>query len=118
MLHRNVIFRGADVTAHAISAVDVRNQKDFFAQLDAACEEPCEVLTIPHNTNYSWGLAFGRTDEDGSEYSEEDLNRRADIERLFEITQQKGTSECQLSVGAADEDCNYGILFPACEKRW
>ncbi|MEZ5557099.1 MAG: DUF3604 domain-containing protein [Pseudomonadales bacterium] len=116
MLHRNVIFRGTDVIAHAISSQDVTNQKDFFAQLDGACVEPCEVLTIPHNTNYSWGLTFSRTDEDGSAYGAEDLARRARIERLFEITQQKGTSECQLGVGAADEECTFGIMFPACEE--
>jgi hypothetical protein len=117
MLHRNVIFRGTDVTPHAISSLDVRNQREFFEQLDTACNEPCEVLTIPHNTNYSWGLTFSRTDEDGSAYSSGDLERRARIERLFEVTQQKGNSECQLSVGASDEDCNYGILFPPCENE-
>lgn len=115
MLHRNVIFRGADVTPHAISAIDVRNQKEFFDQLDAACNAPCEVLTIPHNTNYSWGLTFSRTDEDGSAYTSEDLERRARIERLFEVTQQKGNSECQVSVGAADEDCNFGNMFAPCD---
>ncbi len=115
MLHRNVIFRGTDVIPHAISSIDVRNQKEFFNQLDAACDELCEVLTIPHNTNYSWGLTFSRTDEDGSAYTSEDLERRSRIERLFEVTQQKGNSECQLSVGASDEDCNYGIIFPPCE---
>ncbi|HBZ49094.1 MAG TPA: hypothetical protein DEO43_02110, partial [Halieaceae bacterium] len=115
MLHRNVIFRGTDVIPHAISSMDVRTQKDFFAQLDAACEEPCEVLTIPHNTNFSWGLTFSRTDEEGAAYTSEDLERRARIERLFEVTQQKGNSECQISVGAADEDCNVGNIFPPCE---
>ena len=115
MLHRNVIFRGADVTPHAISSIDVRNQKEFFDQLDDACAGNCEVLTIPHNTNYSWGLTFSRTDEDGTAYSSDDLEKRARIERLFEITQMKGNSECQLSVGASDEDCNYGNLFPPCE---
>ena len=114
MLHRNVIFRGAEVIPHAISSLDVRNQKEFFDQLDSACAEPCEVLTIPHNTNYSWGLTFSRTDEDGSAYSNDDLQRRSRIERLFEVTQQKGNSECQISVGASDEDCDYGIMFPPC----
>ncbi len=115
MLHRNVIFRGKDVTAHAISSLDVNGQADFFSQLDEACDVPCEVLTIPHNTNYSWGLTFSRTDEDGSSYTSEDLERRSRIERLVEVTQQKGTSECQLGVGASDEDCNFGILFPPCK---
>ncbi len=116
MLHRNVIFRGSDVIPHAISSIDVNNQKDFFEQLDAACASPCEVLTIPHNTNYSWGLTLSRTDEDGSAYSDLDLERRSRIERLFEVTQQKGNSECQISVGASDEDCNFGIMLPPCAE--
>ena len=116
MLHRNVIFRGEDVIPHAISSLDVKSQADFFSQLDDACEAPCQVLTIPHNTNYSWGLTFSRTDEDGSSYTAADLERRARIERLVEVTQLKGTSECQVGVGAADEDCNFGILFPPCEE--
>ena len=115
MLHRNVIFRGTDVTPHAISSVDVINQADFFAQLDEACEAPCEVLTIPHNTNFSWGKAFSRTDEDGYVYTAADIERRARIDRLFEITQQKGNSECQIGVGMADEDCDFENTWPICD---
>ena len=114
MLHRNVLFRNAHVTEHAISAVDVVNQADFLRRLDAACQLPCEVLTIPHNTNYSWGLAFAPTDLDGSEYTDADLERRARIDRLAEVTQRKGSSECQIGVGAADEDCDLGLIFPPC----
>ena len=116
MLHRNVIFRGEDVIPHAISSMDVVGQADFFAKLDHACQAPCEVLTIPHNTNYSWGLTFSRTDEDGTAYTETDIERRSRLDRLVEITQQKGNSECQLGVGFSDEDCNFGNLFPACEE--
>jgi len=115
MLHRNVIFRGTDVTPHAISSNDVVNQADFFTQLDDACQAPCEVLTIPHNTNFSWGRAFSRTDEDGSAYTPADIERRARIDRLFEITQQKGNSECQIGVGMADEDCDFENTWPVCD---
>jgi hypothetical protein len=115
MLHRNVIFRGTDVTPHAISSNDVVNQADFFAQLDTACQAPCEVLTIPHNTNFSWGKAFARTDEDGYTYNARDIERRARIDRLFEITQQKGNSECQIGVGMADEDCDFENTWPVCD---
>ncbi len=115
MLHRNVIFRGTDVTPHAISSNDVVNQADFFAQLDRACPAPCQVLTIPHNTNFSWGKAFSRTDEDGAAYTDADIERRARIDRLFEITQQKGNSECQIGVGMADEDCNFENTWPVCD---
>ena len=114
MLHRNVIFRGTDVISHALSSNDVAGQADFFRQLDNACTGDCRVITIPHNTNYSWGMTFSRTDEDGSAYTAEDIERRVRIDRLVEVTQQKGTSECQIGIGAADEDCNYGILFPPC----
>ena len=116
MLHRNVIFRGEEVIPHAVSAADVRNQADLFAQLDAGCTPPCRVLTIPHNTNFSWGLAFARDDEDGTSYTEADLERRLRIDRLVEVTQIKGNSECQVGVGAADEDCDFGNLFPVCEE--
>ena len=116
MLHRNVIFRGEEVIPHAVSSADVRNQADLFAQLDAGCTPPCRVLTIPHNTNFSWGLAFARDDEDGTSYTEADLERRLRIDRLVEVTQIKGNSECQVGVGAADEDCDFGNLFPVCEE--
>ena len=122
MLHRNVIFRGEEVIPHAVSSMDVRNQSEFFAQLDAGCTPPCRVLTIPHNTNYSWGLAFAREDEDGTPYTEADVERIVRIDRLAEVTQLKGTSECQVGVGAADEDCDFGNVFPVCEagqtERW
>jgi len=114
MLHRNVIFRGEEVIPHAISSLDVSGQADFFSKLDKSCEAPCQVLTIPHNTNFSWGLTLARTDEDGSAYTPEDIERRARLDRLVEVSQQKGTSECQIGVGASDEDCNFGILFPPC----
>jgi hypothetical protein len=114
MLHRNVIFRGTDVIPHAISSNDVTNQADFFAQMDAACQPPCEVLTIPHNSNYSWGLMFSRTDEDGSAYTAADFERRARLDRLVEVTQIKGESECQTGVGTTDEDCSFEKMFPPC----
>ncbi len=115
MLHRNVIFRGTDVTSHAISSNNVVNQADFFAQLDTACQPPCHVVTIPHNSNFSWGRAFARTDEDGTRYTPADIERRARIDRLFEVTQQKGNSECQIGVGMADEDCNFENTWPVCD---
>ncbi len=117
MLHRNVLFRGAHVTEDAISANDVVNQADFLRRLDAACEPPCEVLTIPHNTNFSWGLMFAGADRDGHEYTAADIERRIRMDRVVEVTQRKGVSECQLGVGASDEDCNLGILFPPCTEE-
>lgn len=114
MLHRNVIFRGEDVTPYAVSALHTATHRDFFDQLDAGCQGDCRVLTIPHNTNYSWGVMFARDDEDGTAYSDEDLARRARIERLAEVTQAKGSSECQLGIGGTDEACGFEPIFEPC----
>jgi hypothetical protein len=115
MLHRNVIFRGEAVTPYAVAATHVVDHADFFEQLDMGCQGDCEVLTIPHNTNYSWGVMFSRTDEDGSDFTDEELKRRAKIERLAEVTQMKGNSECLFGVGTTDEDCNFEPMFKPCQ---
>ena len=99
MMHRNVIFRGSEVIPHAISNLDAASTRDLLQKLDTACQLPCRVMTIPHNTNYSWGLTFSRTDEDGAEYQAADLDRRARLERVAEVAQMKGESECHIGVG-------------------
>ena len=114
MLHRNVIFRGSEVIPHAFSNLDVSSTRNLFQKLDAACQPPCQVITIPHNNNYSWGLMFSRTDEDGAEYQAVDLERRARLERLAEVAQIKGESECHVGVGTTDEECGFEKIFEPC----
>ena len=114
MMHRNVIFRGSEVIPHAISNLDAASTRDLLQKLDTACQLPCRVMTIPHNTNYSWGLTFSRTDEDGAEYQAADLDRRARLERVAEVAQMKGESECHIGVGTSDEDCGFEKMFEPC----
>ena len=114
MLHRNVIFRGSEVIPHAFSNLDVSSTRDLFQKLDAACQLPCRVITIPHNNNYSWGLMFSRTDEDGAEYQAADLDRRVRLERLAEVAQIKGESECHVGLGTTDEECGFEKIFEPC----
>ena len=113
-LHRNVIFRTSQVTDSVFSSFEGTGE-DLMKWLEEKCTGPCRVLTIPHNFNYSWGRFFREKNTDGSEWTREMLERRARIEPLAEISQVKGTSECQVGIGLADEECDYGIVLKACK---
>jgi hypothetical protein len=116
MLHRNVIFRGTTVTADAMGVWDRDSMKEFWDWLDHACRAPqCQALAIPHNSNYSWGFMFSRSNDDGAAFLAEDWERRARFEPLVEITQHKGASECAFGIGTTDEECGFEKIFPACK---
>ena len=114
-VHQNVIFRNANVPAAPIPWVDVPDVYDLWKGLRAECLDSgsgCDVLTIPHNSNLSNGRMFAVTGRDLP--LEEQRSRallRADIERLAEITQIKGDSECRNGMyqvlGQTDEFCDY-----------
>jgi hypothetical protein len=114
MLHRNVIFRTDHVPDTVFSAYDGTGE-ELQAWLETRCREPCRALTIPHNSNYSWGRFFwtGRN-SDGTAWTRDILERRARIEPLVEIFQIKGSSECQAGIGLADEECDFENAVPPC----
>ena len=115
-LHRNVIFRGTTLPEWGGSAVEMKHQPErLWAWLERACTGECQVLTIPHNTNYSLGISLAANNSDGTPFTREILERRANIERLIEIHQIKGNSECGVGVGTTDEDCNFEQAFPVCK---
>ncbi len=112
-LHRNVIFRGANVPETVFSAAD-GFAEDLLRWLDQRCTGTCRALAIPHNPNMSWGLQFGDTQANASPHTRDSLALRAKYERLVEIFQAKGGSECARGVGNSDEECGFENLFPAC----
>jgi len=114
MLHRNVIFRGAKVPETVFGASD-GFVEDLMRWLDARCTGSCKALSIPHNSNFSWGLMFGNTNADATPVTRENLALRAKYERLVEIFQAKGSSECVRGVGSSDEECGFENIFPACK---
>ena len=69
-------------------------------------QPPCDVVAIPHNSNIGLGGSFNT---DG--HSEKLLGLRAQFERLVEIRQHKGSSECYPAPGS-DEACNFEIALP------
>ncbi|HLG87064.1 MAG TPA: DUF3604 domain-containing protein [Alphaproteobacteria bacterium] len=114
MLHRNVIFRTDHVPDNVFSSYD-GSAEQLQAWLDADCREPCRVLDIPHNSNYSWGRFFWEKNSDGSPWTKEILDRKVRMEPLIEIFQIKGGSECQAGIGLTDEECGFENSVPACK---
>jgi hypothetical protein len=113
--HRNVIFHGSELPDHAISSFDVGNAIELWRGLEAGCTGDCDFITIPHNMNKGWGLFYSRYTWDGKGYDEEGWRLRMRRERLAEMYQVKGASECALGVGATDEECAFSQVLPPCE---
>ena len=103
--HRNIIFANDKVTQDAIDYIRHPTLSDLWTQLEQQCraEDGCEALAIPHNTNMGDGMTFDVETED-----HRTLQLRSKYERLVEIHQEKGNSEC-LSPLKTDEsaDCNF-----------
>lgn len=115
--HRNIIFRGRETAPYAISGFEAASEIDLWKQLEAGCKSPCEFLTIPHNPNKTWGLAFASHTIDGIPYTEDDWKLRERSEPIVEMFQIKGNSECSSAFGANDEECNFEQFFPPCEGK-
>ena len=111
--HRNVIFANAEVPELPISFIDAPLLEDFWDRLGHDCVDAgtgCDVVVIPHNSNLSSGLMFQTTRSDGSALTASDAARRARYERLVEIMQHKGESECHPAFSTEDELCGFEKL--------
>ncbi|MCP5431806.1 MAG: DUF3604 domain-containing protein [Alphaproteobacteria bacterium] len=115
-LHRNVIFANTHVPDEPKSTYDLVFDSELWRWLEEACTGACDVIAIPHNQNISWGYAFSLERRDGTPYTDEDLARRARIERIAEMFQIKGASECTVGVLTSDEECGFEQVFPVCAE--
>jgi hypothetical protein len=110
-LHRNVIFRNERVPELPISVMETGPMAiHLWNRLDTECRDGragCEALTIPHNSNWSNGSAFTSAVNPGEEITKEEAAIRARYDRLVEVMQHKGESECALVPGVTDEGCGF-----------
>lgn len=113
--HRNIIFRSGNTPDFAVSAFDAASEIDLWKQLEATCADDCQFLTIPHNPNKTWGLAFASATIDGIPYTVDDWKLRERSEPIVEMFQIKGNSECSTAFGAGDEECGFEQFLPPCE---
>jgi hypothetical protein len=103
-LHRNVIFRNADVPPLPITYIEQPTPQGLWAELQTQCLDAgndCDVLAIPHNSNLSDGLMFVPP-ADVAEAA-----TRAAMEPVVEVTQHKGDSECRPGILTSDELCGF-----------
>jgi hypothetical protein len=112
-LHRNVIFRNDRTVRLPISFYEEYRPEGLWRELRKQCLESgdgCDAVVIPHNSNLSNGLMFTPRNPDFTQYSAADAASRADIERLVEIMQHKGDSECSFGADSEDELCGFEKL--------
>jgi hypothetical protein len=114
--HRNIIFRTENTPDYAVSAFDAASELDLWKRLEATCTEDCQFLTIPHNPNKTWGLAFASATIDGIPYTVDDWKLRERSEPIVEMFQIKGNSECSTAFGAGDEECGFEQFLPPCAE--
>lgn len=114
-MHRNTIFKNAIVPSRAASHQTHPMLHELLQGLETDCRqglEACDVITIPHNSNISGGNAFNPREMEGFSLSTQLAMRsyRNAFDRLMEITQHKGTSECLNGasdiLGDTDELCD------------
>lgn len=112
-LHRNVIFRNENVPDLPISVMETGPiAMNLWTGLDRECRDGkpgCEAITIPHNMNWSQGSAFTSASEESlfGKIPASEAPIRARYDRLVEIMQHKGESECAIVPGVTDEGCNF-----------
>jgi hypothetical protein len=112
-LHRNIIFRNAEVQALPTSYYEQPLVEGLFGALENDClDQPgnCDFVSIPHNSNVSGGLMFEPANANGSPLTKSDALRRAGHEPLVELFQHKGNSECHPASSPNDEECGFEQL--------
>jgi hypothetical protein len=115
-LHRNVIFRDNGAKAllvepyTTIKPLGSDNPVDLW-QWMAAYEEKTggDVLAIAHNGNLSNGLMSPLVEAFGKNLDRAYAETRAKWERLYEVTQTKGTGEAHPFLSPNDEFANFEI---------
>ncbi len=110
-LHRNIIFRNDEVPALPISYYEKPLSHDMRLELKAQCLDApgnCDVLAIPHNSNMAKDQMFYNRNDGGGPMTVGYATLRAELERIMELTQVKGDSECRDGVaGTTDELCQF-----------
>jgi len=112
-LHRNVIFRNDRTLELPISFYEEYRPEGLWRELRRQCidrGDGCDAIVVPHNSNLSSGLMFASKHLDLSAFTADDARARARIERLVEVVQHKGDSECRTGVDTSDELCGFEKL--------
>jgi hypothetical protein len=108
-LHRNVIFRGANVPGAPFTSLQSTRPEDLWAFLDNWRNGGDDVIAIPHNSNASKGLMFALENSDGQPIDAAYAAERMRNEPVVEVTQYKGTSETHPVLAPNDEFADFEL---------
>ncbi len=117
-LHRNVIFRNAEVPALPVTTFEAPTPVALWRALDAECTPDsvgCDALVLPHNSNLSNGQLFHPSGYGAFDSGDraETWALRARLEPVVELFQHKGDSECRNGFGDDDPACDFEKLRDA-----
>lgn len=115
-LHRNIIFREDGTRASLVEPYTTMkplgsdNPTDLWKWM-AATEDKTgsDVLAIAHNGNLSNGLMFPTIEAFGQQLDRKYVEQRTQWERLYEVTQTKGTSEAHPYLSPNDEFADFEL---------
>ena len=92
-LHRNVVFRNAQVPTLPASFIDGPAAHLLWESLDENCnrsDSGCDSLVIPHNSNLSAGFMFSGLGDDGEPMSKDYAAMRLRFDPLGEVMAHTG----------------------------
>jgi hypothetical protein len=106
--HRNVFFGSDHVPANPLDAYSYTTTSALFTGLDSQCTGECSAIVVPHNTNMSAGLSLVLPSSTG------EAAEMQKYERLAEVYQHKGSSECYFDPKSStgDPGCAFEYLSP------
>jgi hypothetical protein len=115
-LHRNVIFRENGAKASLVEPYTTMkplgsdNPEDLWKWMAMAEDKTgSEVLAIAHNGNLSNGTMFPMVEAFGRKLDKGYAETRARRERLYEVTQTKGTGEAHPYLSPNDEFADFEL---------
>lgn len=115
-LHRNILFREDGTKASLVEPFTTQpplgsdNPEDLWKWMSATEEKTgSDVLAIAHNGNLSNGLMFPVVETFGKRINRKYVENRAKWERLYEVTQTKGTGEAHPYLSPNDEFASFEI---------
>jgi len=106
-LHRNVIYRDAQVPDLPMSSYELRREDELWAWMAEQESLGSKALAIPHNSNASKQMMFPDVDAAGDPIDLEYAQIRQHFEPLIEMMQIKGNSEVHRKFWAADEFADF-----------
>ncbi|MBL4574882.1 MAG: DUF3604 domain-containing protein, partial [Opitutaceae bacterium] len=106
-LHRNVIFRDANVPDAPVSYIDVNREDGLWEWMAEQESKGMKLLAIPHNSNASKGMMFPSVKADGTPIDLEYAQTRQHFEPLMEMMQVKGNSEVHRKFWPEDEFADF-----------